>query len=125
MTDKYFSTAVDPASAAMSGRCPRCGEGRLFNGFVALNERCSNCDQSFKFADSGDGPAVFVILLAGFVIIALMFWVENSYEPPIWVHLVVFLPLTLITCLGLLRPLKGLMIGLQYKNKAEQGRLDQ
>lgn len=124
MTDKYMSSAVDPASAAMAGRCPKCGEGRLFNGFVALNERCSNCGLSYKFADSGDGPAVFVILLAGFLVIALMFWVESRYEPPIWVHLVIFMPLTLIVCLGMLRPLKGLMIGLQYKNKAEQGRLD-
>ena len=124
MTDKYMSSAVDPASAAMAGRCPKCGEGRLFNGFVSLNERCSNCGLSYKFADSGDGPAVFVILLAGFLVIALMFWVESRYEPPIWVHLAIFMPLTLIVCLGMLRPLKGLMIGLQYKNKAEQGRLD-
>jgi len=117
--------AVDSASAAMAGRCPNCGEGRLFKGFVTLNETCSNCGQSFKFADSGDGPAVFVILFAGFLIIGLMFWVEASYEPPIWLHLVIFLPLTLIVCLGMLRPLKGLLIGLQFRNKAELGRLDQ
>jgi len=125
MSNRYAATGVDPASSAMRGYCPACGEGRLFRGFVALNENCSQCGQSFKFADSGDGPAVFVILLAGFLIIALMFWVESTYEPPIWLHLVVFLPLTLIVCLGMLRPLKGLLIGLQYKNKAEQGRLDQ
>ncbi|HRK23889.1 MAG TPA: DUF983 domain-containing protein [Beijerinckiaceae bacterium] len=124
MDNRYEASGVDPATAAMGGRCPRCGEGRLFNGFVSLNEQCGQCGMSFKFADSGDGPAVFVILLAGFVIIAAMFWVEVTYEPPIWLHLAVFLPLTLIVCLGMLRPLKGLMIGLQYRNKAEQGRLD-
>lgn len=125
MDNRFSATGVDPASAAMRGYCPNCGEGRLFSGFVTVKERCSQCGQSFKFADSGDGPAVFVILLAGFVIIGAMFWVEQVYEPPIWLHLVVFLPLTLIVCLGMLRPLKGLLIGLQFRNKAELGRLDQ
>lgn len=124
MNERFSASSVDPASAAMGGRCPKCGEGKLFKGFVSLEDKCSNCGQSFAFADSGDGPAVFVILFAGFLIIALMFWVESTYAPPIWLHLVVFLPLTLIVCLGMLRPLKGLLIGLQFKNKAELGRLD-
>lgn len=124
MNERFSATGVDPASAAMRGRCPHCGEGKLFKGFVTLEDKCNVCGQSFTFADSGDGPAVFVILFAGFLIIALMFWVESTYSPPIWLHLVVFLPLTLIVCLGMLRPLKGLLIGLQYKNKAELGRLD-
>ena len=124
MDDGYYGAGIDPAVAALKGRCPRCGAGRLFKGFVAMPASCSNCGLSYKFADAGDGPAVFVILLAGAIIIALMFWVENTYEPPIWLHLTVFLPLTLIVCLGLLRPLKGLLIGLQYKNKAELGRLE-
>ena len=124
MNDRFSASSVDPASAALGGRCPKCGEGKLFKGFVTLEEKCSACGQSFAFADSGDGPAVFVILFAGFLIVALMFWVESAYSPPIWLHLVVFLPLTLIVCLGMLRPLKGLLIGLQFKNKAELGRLD-
>lgn len=124
MNDSYYGAGVDPASAALKGHCPRCGEGKLFKGFVALQPQCSNCGLSYKFADAGDGPAVFVILFAGFIIVGLMFWVENTYEPPIWLHLAVFLPLTMIVCLGLLRPLKGLLIGLQYKNKAELGQLD-
>ncbi|HRJ68570.1 MAG TPA: DUF983 domain-containing protein [Beijerinckiaceae bacterium] len=122
--DERFSTAADPVTAGLSGRCPRCGEGRLFEGFVNLAPACRNCGLSYKFADAGDGPAVFVILIAGFVIIGLSLWVEIHYEPPVWVHLAVFLPLTLIVCLGMLRPLKGLLVGLQYRNKAELGRLD-
>jgi uncharacterized protein (DUF983 family) len=124
MNERFTATGVDPASAAMGGRCPRCGEGKLFKGFVSLNEQCSNCGQSFNFADAGDGPAVFVILFAGFLIIGLMMWVEFAYSPPMWVHLIVFLPLTLIVCLGMLRPLKGLLIGLQFRNKAELGQFD-
>ena len=124
MADEYHGLGVDAASAGLRGRCPRCGEGKLFKGYVAMPERCSNCNLDYRFADAGDGPAVFVILFAGFVMIGLMFWVETAYEPPIWLHLVVFLPLTALVCLGLLRPLKGLLIGLQFRNKAEPGRLD-
>ncbi len=124
MGESYDGFAVDAASAGLRGRCPRCGEGKLFDGFVAMPERCSNCGLDYKFADAGDGPAVFVILLAGCLIVGLMFWFENAYEPPIWLHLVIFMPLTLIVCLGMLRPLKGLLIGLQYRNKAELGQLE-
>lgn len=124
MNDRFSTSVVDPATAAMRGRCPRCGEGQLFNSFVNLNEKCGACGQSFAFADAGDGPAVFVILIAGFIMVGLMFWVEQAYQPPIWVHMAVFLPLTAIVCLGMIRPLKGLLIGLQFKNKAELGRLE-
>lgn len=124
MNDRYSAHSVDPVSAGLSGRCPRCGEGRLFKGFVDLAPGCQNCGLSYKFADSGDGPAVFVILLAGFLIVGLSLWVEINYEPPVWVHLVVFLPLTLIVCLGMLRPLKGVLVAFQYRNKAELGRID-
>lgn len=121
---RYDGPQADATSAGLSGRCPRCGEGKLFNGFLTLAPRCSNCDLDYKFADSGDGPAVFVILIAGFIIVGLLLWTEINYEPPFWVHLVIFLPLTLVVCLGMLRPLKGVMIALQYRNKAEQGRLE-
>jgi uncharacterized protein (DUF983 family) len=111
-------------ATGVGGRCPRCGEGRLFAGFITLARQCSVCGLDFGFAEAGDGPAVFVTLLAGFVIVGLALWTEMTFEPPFWVHLVIFLPLTLLVCLGLLRPLKGTLIALQYRNKAEQGRLD-
>lgn len=114
---------ADPVSAGLAGRCPRCGEGRLFDGFLRLAPSCRSCGLDYRFADSGDGPAVFVILIAGFLVVGLLLWTEIRYEPPIWVHLVIFLPMTLILCLGMLRPLKGLLIALQYRNRAEEGRL--
>ena len=113
-----------PISTGLAGRCPRCGQGRLFNGFIAVAPSCQVCGQDFAFADSGYGPAIFVMLLAGFLIVGLALLVEVAYEPPYWLYLVVFLPLTLIVCLGMLRPLKGVLIALQYRNKAEQGRLE-
>lgn len=108
----------------MRGRCPRCGQGRLFDGFLRLKPNCSDCGLDYGFADSGDGPAAFVILLIGIVIVGLALWLEVTVGPPLWVHLILWLPLTVILCLPPMRLLKGLMIGLQYRNKAAEGRLD-
>ena len=96
----------------------------MFQGFLNLAPRCELCGLDFSFADSGDGPAVFVTLIAGFLVLGAALAVDVAYEPPIWVHIVIFLPLTLLVCLGLLRPLKGLLVATQYKNKAAPGRLD-
>jgi uncharacterized protein (DUF983 family) len=113
-----------PIRAALTGKCPRCGQGKLFDGFLTLAPGCDQCGLDYGFADSGDGPAVFVILLAGCLVLGLALWVELAYEPPFWVHLAIFLPLTAVVCLGLLRPLKSLMVAMQYHHKAEEGRLE-
>lgn len=113
-----------PVSTGLRGRCPRCGEGHLFDGFLTVKPKCSACGLDYSFADAGDGPAVFVILLAGFIICAMALVVEVKYSPPYWVHAIIFLPLVLIVCLGLLRPLKGVMIAIQYRSSAREGRLD-
>ena len=113
-----------PVSTGLKGRCPRCGEGHLFDGFLTVKPKCSACGLDLGFADSGDGPAVFVILLAGFLVCGAALVVEVKYTPPFWVHALIFGPMVLIVCLGLLRPMKGLMIALQYRNNAREGRLD-
>ena len=113
-----------PYSTGLAGRCPRCGQGKMLTGLLTVAPKCDVCGLDFKFADAGDGPAVFVTLLGGLVVLGLALWVELKYEPPMWVHLVIFLPLTAIVCIGMLRPLKGLLVALQYRNKAEQGRLE-
>jgi uncharacterized protein (DUF983 family) len=113
-----------PYVTGLAGRCPRCGKGHLFTGFLNLVPTCEVCGLDLKFADSGDGPAVFVTLFAGFIVVGLALWTEVTFEPPIWVHLIIFLPLTLVVCLGLLRPLKGILVALQYRNRAEQGRFE-
>ena len=124
MTYDHQYPPLSPWSTGLSGRCPRCGDGRLFRGFISVAEKCDVCGLDLKFADSGDGPAIFVMLIAGFLIVGVALWLEVSYEPPIWVYIAVLLPLTLIVCLGMLRPLKGVLVALQYANKAEQGRLE-
>ena len=115
--------AVSPGSAGRRGRCPHCGRGRLFTGFIDVAERCTVCGLSYGFADAGDGPAFFVSFAALIVVVGLALIVDAAYEPPIWLLMLILLPLVLILCLGALRPIKGLIIGLQYRNKAEQGRI--
>lgn len=115
---------VSPYSTGLSGKCPRCGDGKLFKGFLAIAPECGACGLDFKFADSGDGPAIFVMLIAGAIVLGISLWVEMMWEPSLWVHLAVAVPVAGVVCLGMLRPLKGLLVALQYRNRAEQGRLE-
>ena len=116
--------ALSPFATGLMCRCPRCGKGKLFQGFLDIRPKCDACGLDYKFVDSGDGPAVFIVLLAGFVVVTCALVVEFKYEPPFWVHAVLWLPLILVTTLLPLRPLKGLMIALQYHHKADEGRLE-
>jgi uncharacterized protein (DUF983 family) len=116
------ATSPSPIAAGLLGRCPRCGEGRLFQGFLALRPRCEHCGLDFSFADSADGPAFFVMFLSGFIVAGSALAVEIIYAPPYWVHALLWGPLILITTLLPLRPVKGLLIALQYYHKAAEGR---
>ena len=95
----------------------------MFSGFLASRRSATRAGSTIRFADAGDGPAVFVTLIGGFVVLGVALAVEVAYEPPFWVYSSIFMPLTLIVCLGLLRPLKGLLIASQYVNKAAPGQL--
>jgi uncharacterized protein (DUF983 family) len=101
-------------------RCPRCGEGRLYDGFLALRERCEVCGLDYGAADTGDGPAVFLILIVGAIVVFAAVMVEILYMPPDWVHALLWPPLILGLSLGLLRPAKALLIALQYRHAASQ-----
>jgi uncharacterized protein (DUF983 family) len=108
----------------LRGRCPQCGEGTLFRGFLTLRPRCEACGLDYGFADAGDGPAVFVILFGGFVVVFAALIVEVLYQPPFWLHALLWLPLVLVVTLLPLRAVKGLLIDLQYHHKAQEGRLN-
>jgi len=124
MTDDNPShPGVDPAKAGARGRCPRCGRGRLFAGFLRLEPSCDRCDLDFRPLDSADGPAFFVMTIVGFVVVGLALYTEVVYSPPIWVHLLLWLPLTFLLALPLMRVAKGLMVGLQFRSKAAEGQL--
>jgi uncharacterized protein (DUF983 family) len=115
----------NPLLSGLAGRCPNCGEGHLFEGFLRVSPKCEACGFDLRAADSGDGPAVFVILIGGFVVAFAALFTEIAYRPPIWLHLILWLPLTLIVCLGLLRPFKGVMLAAQFMNKASEARRDE
>jgi len=117
------SPTVSPFVAGLTCKCPRCGRGRLYAGFLSLQPRCDQCDLNFAFIDAGDGPAVFIILFAGFVVVTCALIVEVKYRPPFWVHAALWAPLILVTTLLPLRIMKSLLIALQYHHKAAEGRL--
>ncbi|UHS55836.1 DUF983 domain-containing protein [Agrobacterium vaccinii] len=115
---------VDPVKVGLRGCCPRCGHGRLFAGFLTLKPKCSACGLDYAFADAGEGPAVFVMLIVGFLIIGLALWFDTRFSPPVWLHALIWIPTAIILSLVLLKKMKGIMIALQYRTKASEGRID-
>ena len=113
MTDERMSLPATIRSGLLC-RCPRCGRGKLLQGFLNLRPRCEACGLDYGFADAGDGPAIFVMLLAGFVVVGSALIVEFRYAPPFWIHAVLWLPLILVTTLFPLRAIKGLLIALLF-----------
>lgn len=107
---------VSPLVAALRCRCPRCGEGKVFKGLLRVAARCSRCDLDLGGEDAGDGPAVFVILILGALVVLAAIVVEVKFAPPLWVHLVLWIPAIVGGAILLLRPLKAGMIALQYRH---------
>ncbi|HXF55528.1 MAG TPA: DUF983 domain-containing protein [Hyphomicrobiaceae bacterium] len=125
-----MSVEASPISALRAGlacRCPRCGVGALFEPGLTLvvRQRCACCGLDYRFVDTGDGPAVFAILVLGFVVLGLALLVEFALHPPLWAHVLIWAPITLLLAIGLLRPMKATLVALQFKHKAEEGRLVQ
>ncbi len=108
----------------MRGRCPRCGQGRLFQGYLGLRDQCDICGLDYAKADSGDGPAVFAIFIVGFIAVAAAFIARFVFFAPIALAFAVSAGLTIALTLMLLRPLKATLIALQYANNAAEGRLE-
>jgi uncharacterized protein (DUF983 family) len=115
-------TRISPFAAGLSGRCPRCGEGAMFSGFLKIAPSCDACGQDFSNADIGDGAAVFVMFIAGFGAVIPALLIDIAYRPPIWVHFAYGIPIILFLSVFLLRPMKGLLFAYQYHHKAEEAR---
>lgn len=124
MTEPQTERLPSPFVTGFACRCPRCGEGQLFQGFLKPVSRCESCGLDLSFAAETEGPAVFIILIVGFVIVGLAAVVESLFHPAPFVHLLLWLPGTVILALSLMRPFKATMIALQFHHKAEEGRLD-
>jgi uncharacterized protein (DUF983 family) len=118
--DSGLSDAVITASA---GRCPHCGAATLFDNMVGFAPKCRACDLDFGQFNVGDGPAAFLILIIGGIISGLAIWVELAFEPAWWVHVSLWVPLTLIGVVYSLRFGKALLLVLEYRHQAREGHL--
>ncbi|ADZ70269.1 DUF983 domain-containing protein [Polymorphum gilvum] len=111
---KPHRPVMQAVTRGMMCRCPACGEGRLFSGYLAVNPVCSTCGEELHHHRADDAPPYFTITIVGHIIIPAMLAVEFLYRPAIWIHMTLWLSLTLILALGFLRPVKGALIGLQW-----------
>lgn len=107
----------------LAGRCPSCGRGKLFAGYLRVAPSCQACGLDYAFEHAGDGAAAFVILVAGFLVVGGALIVEILYTPPYWLHAVLWGSLSILVPLVLLRSFKGVLIALQFRHKAEEGKL--
>ncbi len=102
------------------GRCPRCGEGRMFRSWLKIVDRCERCGLDYRFASPDDGPAFFSLCIIALPLIAFVVWLQVAYDPPVWVHLVTSVPFMAAGTLLPLRPIKGWLVASQYVNKAQE-----
>jgi uncharacterized protein (DUF983 family) len=96
------------------GRCPRCGEGKLFRAFLKVADRCSACGQDFTPHRADDLPAYLVIIIVGHIVVPAALWIETNYSPAVWLQLAIYLPFTFVASLLLLQPVKGAVVGFQW-----------
>lgn len=101
----------------LKGRCPRCGKGRLFTGFLKVNDTCPNCGEELHHHRADDAPPYVVMFVVAHVVVGVMLWLEIVHAPPMWLHAAIFLPLTVAMSLALLPPVKGALVGLQWANR--------
>ena len=120
-TDRSDYPPLPPTQTGMRGKCPRCGVGALFNGFLATRESCSHCGLDYDFADPADGPAFFIICFACVPVVAFSVWMEVALGAPYWLNALLTLPLLIAFCIVPLRPLKGWLIAQQYNHSAREG----
>lgn len=121
MTENYYAD-LSPIKTGLAGKCPRCGRGRLFEGYLKVAKSCSSCGLSFSFADSGDGAAWFVMLFICVVGVGSILGIEIAYSPPFWVHALIAIPVLILLPMALLRPMKGILLAQQWKTGAREGR---
>jgi uncharacterized protein (DUF983 family) len=116
-------SAPSTFASALFGRCPRCGKSSLFAGYLRIALHCSHCGLDYAMFDVGDGASVFVILIAGFLVVGAALLVEIAWSPPYWVHALLWIPAIAILTLGGLRLAKSTLMVLQYKQQAREGQI--
>lgn len=117
-----MAIGVSPWTAGLTGRCPRCGEGPLFAGFLRLAHRCDACGLELSDLNAADGPAFFAMSIVSILVGFAALVVEVAYSPPVWVHMLIWLPVLAGLCLALLRPIKGVVVALTYRHRGFETR---
>ena len=117
-----FHASPSSLSAGLRCRCPRCGEGRIFKGFLKIADGCDRCGLDYGFADPADGPAFFVMTGVGIIVIAVWAWLAVVVQPPIWLQIATVFPALIGGCLATLQPVKAWLVAEQYVHKAEEAR---
>ena len=112
-----------PVNSGLYGCCPRCGAKTLFASYVGFADKCPRCGLDFTAFNVGDGPVVFLTLGIGTLVTILALWVEFTFSPPFWVHALLWIPITLAMVVLTLRFAKGLLLALEYRNRAAEGRI--
>ncbi|MEL6791241.1 MAG: DUF983 domain-containing protein [Pseudomonadota bacterium] len=116
---------ISPVAVGFACKCPRCGQGDLFDGYLSLRAKCPSCDLDYARADSGDGPAVFAIFIVGFIAVAAAFIIRYSFYAPVWLAFILSAGLSIALILAILRPLKATLIALQFVHRAQEIKSDQ
>ena len=119
-----FYPDLSPFQTGMRGKCPRCGRGKFFAGYLTIAKSCSVCGLDFAFVDLGDGAAWFVMLFACVFGVGSILGIEVAYSPVWWVHVLIAIPVLIIMPLLLLRPVKGVLLAQQWRTNAHEGRTD-
>lgn len=118
------AAAPTPVQVALNGLCPRCGAKTLFAGPVAFAERCPACGLDFTQFNVGDGPAAFLTLILGTIIVALAVALQLRFDPPLWVQMLIWIPVTAASVVLSLRVAKAALLQAEYRNAAREGRID-
>ncbi len=121
MTENYYSP-ISAVNTGIKGKCPRCGRGKLFNGYLDVAESCTSCGLSFAFADAGDGATWFVMLFTCIVGVGSILGIEVAYAPSWWAHVLIAIPMLIVLPTVLLRPVKGILLCQQWNTGASEGR---
>ena len=114
MTERSVWTAM---WRGMNSRCPECGEGALYDGFIKVHDACPACGEALHHHRADDAPPYIVMMIVGHVVVAVMLVYEIAMSPALWLHAAIFLPLTVVLSLLLMRPTKGALVGLQWANR--------
>ena len=116
--------APRPLDVGLKGLCPRCGAPTLFAGMLRFADRCSACGLDISSFNVGDGPAAFLTLILGTIVVIMAITVELTLSPPLWLHMLIWIPVTLAGTIGTLRLTKGALLAAEYRNAAREGKID-